>query len=933
MPETIQKLTPDRDLQCYYFQPSAIAALSSTSATGFTVSGSWRQQFDWAVVEWNRDNVYEHPLFRNLPDGDLSGVTLTYDETRTNCIPMDSSLYATVDWPSLRIWATPTGGTETVYWVPLATHAAAIAGSYQSAYADFTLSGTAVSGDSIGLAFLTEAYTHQLLGTDTLDTAAQAVGNSINTFSTMLKATVTGATVRVYYTNGATIAASVTGTNGNRFGVYSYSTGSSTWDNAWQTLANGTSPSAWSVTLSFGSLQGTLTPDLTGTLVSIPTQNIRKMRWTYAADLQPGNFARSEFQVSATNWTVTGTNLGYSVAGPGSWRAEDDDLALVYQGTWTESRGNYSGGSIHQTTTTGDSVTYTYSAEASHQLNLGLRKFQQLDAYGDVVAFGAIASIAVDGGTPVSVNLLLVGEDVLFRFPVGAFAAGAHTVTLTHAGPAGGTLYFDFFEGAYPVTTLPVIGTNSELTLATDWDTLHSISLAPERTAWMVNSLGFQGRANHYAGALWFYELIAQGQQYASGTVTFAGTPPVNDYVTLTLGTVGQPSSTDTILQKQVHVGDTADSIATAFALELNRGYTAVWASATGGVLTITSRTMGLPGDNVTMAMTLTGTGLTATLSGSTLTGGADPTWLTDLTVVPRINRAARDWSGSYFTALKGYGIDAAASFSMELGNGDPSAAAGIAQVGPSGDPILLPTPSLQTNFSPASLDFWQEVYAEMAGIQSAAGLTPFLQFGEVQWWYFPNNGLGTNFSGMPFYDAWNTAQFLAEYGHAMATITTNTVNPASYPDEVAYLPVVIGNFTTAIMTFVRGTYSTCRFEVLYPTDVNQTALNQAINYAPTWTPALLTVLKTESIGFTLARLLDESVQTIEFGVSLGFPAAQRSHLVSISDATTPWMKEVRIASGMRFESVVLFALDQFCLIGYPDPLPASGRRMLRSRR
>src|SRR5215467_16077214 len=94
----LQKLTPDRDLQCFFFHPSAIAAISSASASGFTVSGTWRQQFDWAVIEWNRDNVYEHPALRNLPDGDLSGLTLTYNETRTNCIPLDSSLFPTVDW-------------------------------------------------------------------------------------------------------------------------------------------------------------------------------------------------------------------------------------------------------------------------------------------------------------------------------------------------------------------------------------------------------------------------------------------------------------------------------------------------------------------------------------------------------------------------------------------------------------------------------------------------------------------------------------------------------------------------------------------------------------------------------------------------------------------------------------------------------------------
>src|ERR1700686_4342650 len=84
----IDKLSPDRDLQCFFFQPSAVAALSSVTPAGFTVSGTWRQQFDWAVIEWNRDNVYEHPAFRTLPDGDLSGLTLTYDEVRTNCIPL-----------------------------------------------------------------------------------------------------------------------------------------------------------------------------------------------------------------------------------------------------------------------------------------------------------------------------------------------------------------------------------------------------------------------------------------------------------------------------------------------------------------------------------------------------------------------------------------------------------------------------------------------------------------------------------------------------------------------------------------------------------------------------------------------------------------------------------------------------------------------------
>ena len=100
-----------------------------------------------------------------------------------------------------------------------------------------------------------------------------------------------------------------------------------------------------------------------------------------------------------------------------------------------------------------------------------------------------------------------------------------------------------------------------------------------------------------------------------------------------------------------------------------------------------------------------------------------DGEWRTDLTATPRLNRAVRDWTLSYLTALHGYGIDAACAFSMEVQHGDPSATAGIAQMGPLGDPVLLPTPSLQTNFSPTSLAYWQEVYLEMAAIQSSAGM------------------------------------------------------------------------------------------------------------------------------------------------------------------------------------------------------------------
>ena len=151
------------------------------------------------------------------------------------------------------------------------------------------------------------------------------------------------------------------------------------------------------------------------------------------------------------------------------------------------------------------------------------------------------------------------------------------------------------------------------------------------------------------------------------------------------------------------------------------------------------------------------------------------PTWRR----CPRINRACRDWSVSFFQALKAYGISVTASFSMELGNGDDSTAAGIAQRYPDGSAVWVNTPALQTNFGPASTAFWQQVYPDMAGLMATAGVTPYLQFGEVQWWYFAGS------SGMPFYDAYTTSAFQAQYGRPMAVITEPECRPRRFSERM----------------------------------------------------------------------------------------------------------------------------------------------------
>lgn len=920
MPETLQKLTPDRDLQCYFFEPSAVAALSATSASGFTVSGTWRQQFDWAVIEWNRDNVFEHPAFRYLPDGDLSGLTLSYQETRENCISLDSDLYPTVAWPTLRIWANP-GSGEQIYQIPLASYASPIAGGYQPATVQFTLSGSPTALDYVGIAFLSEHYPYQMNSGATLAFAIQNIAAGINAFSPTMTASATGTTITITYVGTGRPTSSTTGENGNVIGAYTYVSGSQTetWDAPSRLFSGGTSPTQWQLTLPFAALSDPV-------LGTVPANAIRKLRWTYSAALQTGAFVRREFQVVVSSWTVSGTGQAYSVAGPGSQRIEDDSNQVQYIGTWTTAGGNFSSGTIHFTSVPQSSVTCTYSASQNHSLYLGTR----------LIAAGTTISVVLDAGTPFTVNLSLSGEDVLIRTLLGQLSSGSHTVTVTHDGANGTLFYFDFFEIAIPSTTLPTETTELKLTAATDWDTLHSQALAPERTAWMIDSLGFQARVNHYAGALWFYELNCVGQQYASATITFSGSPDPNLITQIILGTFGQPSSTDTTIEHLNLIGDTTETLATAFALLLNGGYTAVWAQASGSQLTIYSRSMGTDGNTITIATSPNTTNLTITLSGTATTsgvtsfsGGRDGNWYTDLDAMPRINRAVRDWSQSFFQALKGYGFDATASFSMELGNGDPSIGAAIAQRYPDQSPALLTTPSLQTNFSPTSAAFWQQVHMDMATVMNAAGLTPYLQFGEVQWWYFPNvTTIAGAVSGMPFYDAYTASTFQAQYGRAMTVITSNTVDPATVPQEAAFLPRLIGSFTAQIRAFVRAAYPTCRFEVLYPPDVNAFPLTRVINY-PTndWTRANLDCLKTESFTYTGDRDLDLSFASMTSVSSLGFTPSQRAHLVGVSDPTTAWLKEVRLAEGEGFESVVLFALDQMCLIGYSLPLSRGMRR------
>src|SRR5579875_321303 len=463
MAEQIYKLSPHRDLQCYFLTPSAIAAMSEASESGFTVSGKWRQQFDWCVVEWNRDNVFEHPALRYLPDGDLSGLTLTYQESRTNCIPIESNLDPIVDWSNLRIWATDDSGVENLYHIDFSlTNAAPVAGSYVPATATMTLTASPGVGNRVGLALLEYHHYYVVQSTDGLSDIAQGVATAINGNSDIIgnpyfTASVQSDGVSIQLTpKSSDTYSAVIGANCNRVTVYGFAQSTAQcWQESVVMFSGGAFPTTYQITIDFGNLVDS------NTQAAVPTNRVRKLRWTWAADMQLGSYEQSEFQVVISNWMVTGDNREYSVAGPGSRRIEDSDSAVSYSGSsWALTTGNFSGSKIHSTDTTGDSCTVVYTETAAHDLYLGTR----------LLASGATVNVSIDGQVT-ALNLLLSGEDVLVRSPLGSFAAGTHTVQLTHAGPAGNFLYFDFLEIAYPSVNLPDFEPQTQLALATDWDT------------------------------------------------------------------------------------------------------------------------------------------------------------------------------------------------------------------------------------------------------------------------------------------------------------------------------------------------------------------------------------------------------------------------------------------------------------------------------
>ncbi|MGD0578596.1 MAG: hypothetical protein ABSC08_06685, partial [Bryobacteraceae bacterium] len=103
MADTLHKLRPDRTMYLRGFSDlGAAAAMHDAMPDGFQVSGVFRDPADFAVVVlWDADDFFNHPTLKYLPDRNFAGLTLQFDVTYANLMPLNCDKYPTIDWPYL----------------------------------------------------------------------------------------------------------------------------------------------------------------------------------------------------------------------------------------------------------------------------------------------------------------------------------------------------------------------------------------------------------------------------------------------------------------------------------------------------------------------------------------------------------------------------------------------------------------------------------------------------------------------------------------------------------------------------------------------------------------------------------------------------------------------------------------------------------------
>ena len=782
----------------------AAAALFQTSPTGFSVCGVFRDMADFCVlVIYDADNTFEHYSVRYLPDFDLSGMTLNFNLNYLGLQPIDSAKYSWIDWAQLDVITTEGVSKQVVLWdhASLAGGNYTTAqGSFTisavgscTTYDRLTLFVNNTSFDFVAQGGESADFVAQYFAQyiNTYNWASFA-----NSSVSIMAAVASGGVLTIKYARTGYV--NVSGTNvtwtlpdspdpahplpaGIKFPGIPVGSTIHISGVAYQ-VASVNSPTSLTLTADagiqsyapylaeFGGVDGNgltvymveRTPNvhlhvdvqvlpLTGgnsddvtwniqlDFTSLGIDSIRQAWLTFAPQL-PSSSAYSDTEWTATfsNWLTSDSNdIGtLQIAGPNSTRVGNAESGCVYSSSgWTvQSANNYWRGFSRVTSTPGASVVISYSNSQTHNLYLGTSLY---------IDRGTI-TVSVDGDTPTPLDCYLkTGSELVTRRLLRTnLSGGSHTIVITlssarNSDSSDTNFVFDYIEAAIPTNDIPdapIIYPN--VSPALDYDTDATYKMSPQRILWHIRKLGFHGHMNEYLGVFWWNQRKSAGATWNSVVLTVGGTWQNNDYAELNIGGF--------VIRKSVITWDTNQTIASHFVYYINSATVATWAEMTGPAqFTVHIRTPDWSEPVTPTAFSSAGTFAAVGINA----GGSPGYWEVDPTAANPLNFAVRQWHADLFNAVSAAGMLITASFSMELVYPPDDGTVQNAWQARfyDGTPVSTDTGfahlvSSQCAFIPNMTNFQQKVYIAMAELQSAAGLVPWLQFGEFLWWFFASS-------------------------------------------------------------------------------------------------------------------------------------------------------------------------------------------------
>ncbi len=623
-----------------------------------------------------------------------------------------------------------------------------------------------------------------------------------------------------------------------------------------------------------------------------------------------------EWQVAISNIAVTG-DRSLKVGGDAP-RIEESDGRCRYTGFWENYA--YGAGWPTQWWSLGHAkrcapndaqdlrqVIIRYSYPRAHDLYLGTWLGRNA---------GRI-QVSIDGGTPAIHDLYLNDYNGLAAMKKvgGAVPAGTHTVEIRalfdkHPSSNGYYFYFDYLWPLEPQDPPAPPRVYPDVSLAMDFGTDHGYKKPPAWHVWHLEKLGFRGHADVYMSVFWNNKRRRTGAAYPNCTVSIGAWQPDEPLWVNLAGTT---------LYFSPGAGLETKDIAAHLRAMINVTFPGVWCTSDGNSILIRSRAP-------SYVFTIVASPQLSVSQGSPPLHepGAEGDWEMIDTISPVMTEGARNWIRDLARQFKLAGIDASFAFSMEV---YLPPAAMVARYW-DGEPVFLPIPSHHMHFGTRVRNYLKQMYKECADQIAAAGLPIVLQFGETQWWYFPNA------SGMPFYDDDTKAAFHARYGRPLHRFLANTDDPNNDIDAANFLRDRIWEYCAEVIGYVRRFHPSAVFECLWPLDANQgkpapdpafRALNFHVNLPNEWKTSAYGVKYFRSEGFDYDVWQKNAVrmrQTLEFPLQLGRPPSECMYLVGIYGPPDPPMRE---AYGMwrnrGLYSFCFWAFDQFCLNSRPIPL------------